>query len=414
MSQYSSNSNESQRRWLKVFESLSYRDMRVLSISTLSNQVSQGLQQVILGYMVLLLTDSHVMVGLIYATRSAPNLLVGLVAGSITDRIDRRLLMNITIWSMATVSLLMSGLVFAGHLTVWGLVFTTFMLGCFQAFYMTARQVYVYDLVGSTGAVNGIAIISFAQRLGQIVGALVGGGLLHWAGPTLTFLFMGLCFILAGVTAHYLRRQGDSAPVAREALAENVSNYFKALRTNRLLLILIISTALAETFGFSHQVLLPILARDVLNVGSIGLGVLTAFRFVGGAIGILVLAAAGDSIGKGKTLIGVLILFGVGQMFMSLSETIGLAIIFVTLTNMMAASSDVLHQSLLQLSVPNEQRGRAMGSWIVGIGSAPFGQLQIGYISGSVGPQISLLINGGILIISAVIMGGSSARLRRR
>ena len=414
MSQYSSNSNESQRRWLKVFESLSYRDMRVLSISTLSNQVSQGLQQVILGYMVLLLTDSHVMVGLIYATRSAPNLLVGLVAGSITDRIDRRLLMNITIWSMATVSLLMSGLVFAGHLTVWGLVFTTFMLGCFQAFYMTARQVYVYDLVGSTGAVNGIAIISFAQRLGQIVGALVGGGLLHWAGPTLTFLFMGLCFILAGVTAHYLRRQGDSAPVAREALAENVSNYFKALRTNRLLLILIISTALAETFGFSHQVLLPILARDVLNVGSIGLGVITAFRFVGGAIGILVLAAAGDSIGKGKTLIGVLILFGVGQMFMSLSETIGLAIIFVTLTNMMAASSDVLHQSLLQLSVPNEQRGRAMGSWIVGIGSAPFGQLQIGYISGSVGPQISLLINGGILIISAVIMGGSSAKLRRR
>ena len=414
MSQYSSNSNESQRRWLKVFESLSYRDMRVLSISTLSNQVSQGLQQVILGYMVLLLTDSHVMVGLIYATRSAPNLLVGLVAGSITDRIDRRLLMNITIWSMATVSLVMSGLVFAGHLTVWGLVFTTFMLGCFQAFYMTARQVYVYDLVGSTGAVNGIAIISFAQRLGQIVGALAGGVLLHWAGPTLTFLFMGLCFILAGVTAHYLRRQGDSAPVAREALAENVSNYFKALRTNRLLLILIISTALAETFGFSHQVLLPILARDVLNVGSIGLGVLTAFRFVGGAIGILVLAAAGDSIGKGKTLIGVLILFGVGQMFMSLSETIGLAIIFVTLTNMMAASSDVLHQSLLQLSVPNEQRGRAMGSWILGIGSAPFGQLQIGYISGSVGPQISLLINGGILIISAVIMGGSSAKLRRR
>ena len=414
MSQYSSNSNESQRRWLKVFESLSYRDMRELRISTLSNQVSQGLQQVILGYMVMLLTDSHVMVGLIYATRSAPNLLVGLVAGSITDRIDRRLLMNITIWSMATVSLLMSGLVFAGHLTVWGLVFTTFMLGCFQAFYMTARQVYVYDLVGSTGAVNGIAIISFAQRLGQIVGALVGGGLLHWAGPTLTFLFMGLCFILAGVTAHYLRRQGDSAPVAREALAENVSNYFKALRTNRLLLILIISTALAETFGFSHQVLLPILARDVLNVGSIGLGVLTAFRFVGGAIGILVLAAAGDSIGKGKTLIGVLILFGVGQMFMSLSETIGLAIIFVTLTNMMAAASDVLHQSLLQLSVPNEQRGRAMGSWIVGIGSAPFGQLQIGYISGSVGPQISLLINGGFLIISAVIMGGSSAKLRRR
>ena len=106
MSEYRSDSNGSLPRWLKVFESLSYPDMRVLSISTLSNQISQGLQQVILGYMVLMLTDSHIMVGLVYATRSAPNLLVGLAAGSVTDRIDRRLLMNVTIWSMAVISLI--------------------------------------------------------------------------------------------------------------------------------------------------------------------------------------------------------------------------------------------------------------------------------------------------------------------
>ena len=413
MSQYPSNSRRFQTRLLNVFESLSYPDMRILSISSLSNQISQGLQQVILGYMVLMLTDSHIMVGMVYATRSAPNLLVGLLAGSVTDRIDRRLLMSITIWSMAIVSLTMAGLVFVGHLTVWGLIVTTFLLGCLQAFYMTARQVYVYDLVGSTGAVNGIAIISFAQRLGQILGALSGGFLLHWAGPALTFGFMGVCFILGGVSAHYLKLQGESAPSTREGLAENISNYFKALQTNRLMLILIISTALAETFGFSHQVLLPILAQDVLHVGSIGLGVLTAFRFVGGAIGVIGVAAVGDYIGKGKILIGLLVLFGFGQVLMSLSGTIWAAIMFVTLTNVMAASSDVLHQSLLQLSVPNEQRGRAMGSWIVGIGSAPLGQLQIGYISGSLGPQISLVINGSILIISAAIMGVASPKLRK-
>ena len=413
MSQYNSNSKRFQTRLLKVFESLSYPDMRILSISTLFNQISQGLQQVILGYMVLMLTDSHIMVGMVYATRSAPNLLVGLLAGSVTDRIDRRFLMSITIWSMAVVSLVMAGLVFMGHLTVWGLITTTFLLGCFQAFYMTARQVYVYDLVGSTGAVNGIAIISFAQRLGQVMGALAGGFLLHWTGPALTFGFMGFCFILGGISAYYLKLQGESAPETREGLAENISNYFKALQTNRLMLILIISTALAETFGFSHQVLLPILAQNVLNVGSIGLGVLTAFRFVGGAIGVIGVAAIGDYIGKGKILIVVLILFGVGQVLMSFSGEIWVAIAFVTLTNMMAASSDVLHQSLLQLSVPNEQRGRAMGSWLVGIGSAPFGQLQVGYISGVVGPQISLVINGGILIISAVIMGSTSPKLRK-
>ena len=400
-------------KWWKIFDSLSYSDMRILCISTLSNQISQGIQQVILGYMVLMLTDSHIMVGVVYATRSAPNLLVGLVAGSLTDRIDRRILMRITIWSMALTSLSMAALTFAGYLSVWGLIFGTFFLGCFQAFYMTARQVYVYDLVGSSGALNGIAIISFAQRIGQILGALGAGVFIYWKGATLTFLLMGACYIVGAIAINYLKSEGASAPTARESIAENILNYWRALGNNKLMLSLIISTALAETFGFSHQVLLPILAQEVLKVGAIGLGILTAFRFAGGAIGVISIAAIGDLVAKGKLLICVLILFGAGQALMSLSSVFWAALVFVTFTNMMAASSDVLHQSLLQLSVPNEQRGRAMGSWIVGIGCAPFGQLQIGYISGLAGSRISLLINGTVLILGATVMCLSLPRLRR-
>ena len=203
-------------KWWNIFDSLSYSDMRILCISTLSNQISQGIQQVILGYMVLMLTDSHIMVGVVYATRSAPNLLVGLVAGSLTDRIDRRILMRITIWSMALTSLSMAALTFAGYLSVWGLIFGTFFLGCFQAFYMTARQVYVYDLVGSSGALNGIAIISFAQRLGQILGALGAGVFIYWKGATLTFLLMGACYIVGAIAINYLnksKRVGKSGTV---------------------------------------------------------------------------------------------------------------------------------------------------------------------------------------------------------
>ena len=224
---------------------------------------------------------------------------------------------------------------------------------------------------------------------------------------------MGACYIVGAIAINYLKSQGASAPTARESIAENILNYWRAVGNNKLMLSLIISTALAETFGFSHQVLLPILAQDVLKVGAIGLGILTAFRFVGGAIGVISIAAIGDLVAKGKLLICVLILFGAGQALMSLSSVFWAALVFVTFTNMMAASSDVLHQSLLQLSVPNEQRGRAMGSWIVGIGCAPFGQLQIGYVSGLAGSRISLLINGTVLILGATVMCLSLPRLRR-
>ncbi len=77
------------------------------------------------------------------------------------------------------------------------------------------------------------------------------------------------------------------------------------------------------------------------------------------------------------------------------------------------AASDVLHQSLLQLSVPNQQRGRAMGSWIVVIGSAPLGQLQMGKMSDITGSRVALLINGSALIAVAMVMGLVLPRLRR-
>jgi hypothetical protein len=86
---------------------------------------------------------------------------------------------------------------------------------------------------------------------------------------------------------------------------------------------------------------------------------------------------------------------------------------FVTLVNVMAAITDVLHQGLLQLSVSNEQRGRAMGSWIVGIGTAPVGQLQIGYLAEVTSSRVALLVNGVGLAALAVIMGVLMPRLRR-
>ena len=304
-------------------------------------------------------------------------------------------------------------LLFTGSLTVWQLMVFTFLLGTVQAFYMTARQVYVFDVVGAEGAVGGIALIALGQRVGQIFGALLAGALIQWRGPDATFLVMSLSYGFGAIILYGLRRRGESAPEQREPLRENLLNYFRALRSNRVMLILIISTAAAEMLGFSHQVLMPILAKDVLQVGSVGLGVLIAFRFVGGALGVVILTAMGDVRRRGLLLLGAVAFFGVSQVLLGQALNFWMALLFVTLVNLMAAVTDVLHQSLLQLSVPNQQRGRAMGSWIVGIGTAPVGQLQIGYLSGLASPKVALIVNGTVLAVMAVTMGVVMPRLRR-
>ena len=390
-----------------------YPDLRVLWISTLSNQLGQGMQQVLLGWLVFDLTGSPTMVAAIFAARSAPNLVVGLVAGSVTDRLDRRTVMRISVWGMMLGTLAVSLLLFSDQFNVWQLMAFTFFLGAMQAFYMTSRQVYVYDVVGASGALGGLAAISLAQRFGQVIGALLAGWLIQWQGPAVCFLVMSASYVVGGSTLYVLRRVGDSAPLDRESIAENISNYFRALKSNRVMLSLMVSTSAVEILGFSHQALLPVLASAVLGVGPVGLGVLTAFRFVGGAVGVTALSMAGQVQRQGVLLLVVLGLFGLGQVMLGQSLTFWMALVFVALVNMMASITDVLHQTLLQRSVSNEQRGRAMGSWVVGTGTAPAGQLQIGYLAELSNTRIALLINGVSLAMLALVMAVFMPRLRR-
>jgi MFS family permease len=402
----------------RLLAAMRYSDFRVLWVSTVLNQLGHGMQPVLLGWLVLDLTGSGGMVGAVFAARSLPNLIVGLAAGSVTDRLDRRRLLRLSTAGMALAGTAIGVLLLTDLLTVWELMVFAFVLGAMHAFETTSRQVYAYDIVGSTGAVNGIALLSLAQRAGGVLGALLAGGLLQWWGPGPAFLLMAVGSAGAALVQLWLRQPGASAPRVRESLAENVVSYWRALRTNRTMLSLMVSTAAAEMLGFSHQVLLPILARDLLDEGevvgeAVGLGVLTACRNVGGAIGVLALGRFGAVRRQGVLLLSVVVLFGLSQVLLAQSPTFTLALLAVTLVNIVASATDVLHQALLQQTVSNEQRGRAMGSWVVGIGTAPVGHLEAGYLADLTSPRITLLVNGLALAAVGLAMWVVLPRLRR-
>ena len=396
--------------WVSAFR---YPDFRVLWASTVSNQLGLGMQQVLLGWLVFEITESGGMVGVVFAARSAPNLVVGFVAGSVSDRIDRRVLMRASVFGMVVCAGLVALLLYLDRLAVWQLIVAAVALGGFQSAYMTARQAYIYDVVGIEGAVNGIALMSMAQRAGGLVGALAGGAVFEWWGPAASFFLMSSGYLAGGVAMYWLRDAGQSVPTERESMAENLANFLGALKSNRVLLVLLATTASAEMFGFSHQVAMPILVKEVLNMGAASLGFITAFRFVGGAIGTVIAAVIGHIGRQGLMLVISLVLFGVGEAALSQSPGYFTVLVMVVFIAVVAAVTDILHHALLQTNVPNEQRGRAMGIWIVGLGFAPAGQLELGYLAGAAGSRIGLLVNGAVLTVLALGMGMFIPRLRR-
>jgi MFS family permease len=208
-------------------------DMPVLWVATVVFHLGLGMQQVILGWVVLALTHSEAMVGTVFAVRSAPNLVVGFAAGTLTDRYDRRSLMRLAAFGMAGVSFVIAWLAYTEQLRVWPLLLGTGVLGVWQALEMTARQAYVVDTLGVPRVVQGIALISLAQRCGGVIGALVAGVALAWWGAAVTFVIMATSYGTGACVLYALRRQGIAAPTAREPIRQNLLTYPRALRTNQ-------------------------------------------------------------------------------------------------------------------------------------------------------------------------------------
>jgi hypothetical protein len=174
-------------------------------------------------------------------------------------------------------------------------------------------------------------------------------------------------------------------------------------------------TAGAEILGFAHQALLPSLARDVLDIGPQGLGALNAARSVGGILGLAAASARGAA-GGGALFLAVLGTFGTSLVLLGAAPyVVGVAGVLVVLTvvNAAGALADLLAQSLLQLNVPDHLRGRAGGAWVVAIGLAPLGQLQIGALASLFGVSVALGTSGIVLVALAGATGLLVPRVRR-
>ncbi|MCI0549174.1 MAG: MFS transporter [Candidatus Rokubacteria bacterium] len=381
----------------------------------LLNSVGMMGEFVVLGWLALELTDSPFLVGLVMGARMLPLFFVGVPAGVLADRFPRHRLLMATGAGQAVTAAALGALTLLGVVTLAHLLLLTLAAGVFRGVEHAARQSYTHDVVGAGALVNGFALLGVAMRMGWLVGSLGAGALIAGLGSGAAYLAVAAAY-LAGAAALLpiaaLPRPRGGAP---DSVWHGVSGFVDLVRNDRTLLVLMALTAGAEILGFSHQALLPSLARDVLHTGPEGLGVLNAARSVGGILGLGV-SLSGAARSGGALFIGILVSFGASLVGLGVApHVVGLAGVVAVLivANAAGALADLLAQSLLQQSVPAALRGRAGGAWVVAIGLAPLGQLQIGALASLFGVSAALGASG----LALVGLAGSTAlwfpRLRR-
>ena len=380
--------------------------------SALLNTIAFSGEQVVLGWLVLDLTNSPLLVGVALALRMLPLLLIGLPAGVLADRGDRIVLLRGANTTMSLALTLLGTLAVLGRVTVLSVLAITFFVGCARALQQVTQQTHAHDLVGPARLTHALGALGIAQRLGGLSGALLAGWLIAHRGPAVAYLAAASACLVATLVLPRRSTHRVHASAGTTSVWQGLSSFLQAARAERRLPALMALTAAGEVLGFSHQAVLPSLARDILHVGPEGLGAMNAARQAGGIVAMLCVGRLSQLGGLTSIFVTALGVFGVGVATLGLAPGYGSVLLVLTMVNAVGATCDVLGQSLMQQAVPPALRGRASGAWVVAIGVGPLGQFQIGALVSWLGVTAALGASGAALV--AVALGARLVMTRAR
>ena len=390
----------------RLFIAFQYPLFRRLFAAQLLFGFANWMNRLAVGWIVLDQTGSAFLTALSFAAQTAPGVLVAPFAGAVADRFDRRIVLGAAALGKSSVMILLAISVFFVDDVVWLMIPLVAMVGALTSFEMPSAQAMAVDIVGADQATNAIATQSAGSRAVGIIGGITGGVLLGAAGGPAVFITAAVVFgagALVVATIGALPRP-ETAEIRRSVIGNTVDGLkaMTGIPTVRTLLILAI---FIEILAFSYMSVLPVVAKERLEVGEVGLGVLSAMTGVGGLAGSIWLVMMSQYKSRGKLLLGAGFLYGVGILAFSGSGWFVLSMFIIVGIGFMASLFDALQWTLLQINVPNVMRGRAVSGWVFAIGFGWIGHLELGAVSESLGVQWALAINGvGVMIVIIVAL----------
>jgi MFS family permease len=384
---------------------LGHRDFRLFWSGQLVSLIGTWMQSVGQSWLVLELTNSPFRLGMIGTLQFGPILLFSFLGGAISDRVRKRRMLIGTQSALMLQALTLSALVRSGHVRFWHVAVLAALYGLANTLDMPARQSFIAHLVPRGDLMNAIALNSAVFNGARVVGPAAAGLLVAQYGTAAAFLFNGLSFLAVIAALVAIRTDGAPRPPSGLGMGAEIAQGVRyALGTPRIALVfcLLLSVSL---FVVNTNVVVPLIARNVLHQGAHGFGLLMASLGVGAMIGALTVAALavgrpplGFVVGPAIAAAALLLALSAVQRF-GLAAVVLVALGFSQIVFMTGCNTTV------QITVPDDLRGRIMGLYaLVFAGMTPIGSLMMGTIAErwgvdracAVGGSVGLLLIGGL------------------
>ena len=409
----------------RTFESLGYRDYRLLWFASLATSLAIQIQIFARGWLIFDLTDSEIALTWVMLSFWIPSSVLSFLGGALADRIRKK-----TIMVGAQVASMLSALAFGTLILIGDVHFWYFIVfGCLNgtvlALSMPTRTTVMPDLVAPRHLTNALALSGSTFNLSRVVGIAIGGLLLSMLllpnfSPTtsvgLLFLLIAAlygCSILGTSLIHY---QGNPTRIHKKSISREFREGLAYIRNSRIVVGLLLMGLIPTMFGFSAQFLLPAFNGKLFGGQSETFSGLMVALGIGAVLGSLTIARFGEIDQKGRLIYVLAVVWAVCLALLALTTEFWLSLIVLALVGASSAGLSSLNMSVLQLIVSATMRSRIMAITWASFGLMPIGMIPLGFLAEKVGLQIAFLACAGLMLVGILcthLIAPEVAKIRR-
>lgn len=360
-----------------------------------------------MGFLVYELTEDPFKLGLIGVVQGVPQLIFGPLAGAFLDRMDRRkvliVVQNIVLVTMA----LLSWLILSENVTFAWLLVISVVLGGVSSFDWAARLSIMPSLVTRRELPSAVAINAAAFNGARVMGPALAGWIIALIGTAASFIlsgvstvpFMVLLIGMAAVIPPAVPRTADTS----KPFATLIDGYRYIWQHEKIRTMIFIDL-IPIVIGMSYMAMAPALARDVLDVGPQGLGLLMTASGVGSLAGNVLVTRLNMHPKRGRTVLIGMVFFALLIVVYGLSTSFVLSLVAIALVGLGYSTASTMNDTLIQLTVDEEYRGRVMAAYTTIWGLSPAGGLLAGAMANVIGLQWAVALNGFIVLAYVVYL----------
>jgi MFS family permease len=406
---------------LRAFEALRHREYRLLWYSQVFASLGIWMDQVTRGWLIYQLTDSALQLGLVRGIQAIPFLFLSPIAGSVADRYSRKFLVVTAQFANGFIFTATAALILFGLIQPWHVYLTAFLMACVQVFLQPSRAAMISDTVPPENLTNAIGLNAVVFNMARSAGPALAGLLIAVFNTGVAYGVQGLFFILATIWTTQMI-SGRGAAAARHAHGGPGESFARSIVTGwkfswrkeevRSSLLIVI---VASLFMVPFSTLLPIFARDLLDVGAQGQGLLLTSMGIGAFGSAMIIATFGDRMPRGIMMLVGVMLYGVLVVVFSASPWFSLSMVLMAAIGLCHVSSHALVQTVIQSYSPPEFRGRAIAIFHMNQVLLLLGGMLIGALSAAIGAPwaaAAMSIVGTLCMVALYIFDPKARTIR--